>query len=91
MKNGDIPKDVRSMWTRQFYCFINDDASTGDYNAEPIIRCIEKKCEGLIVPTLIEEKEEIYWKYVARENRGVISNWRGTKWDNKSIRWQILK
>ncbi len=87
-KNGNISKDMpkESRELANFLALLIDDASTGDCDAEPTIRCIEKKCEGLIVPTLIEEKEEIYWKCVACKNSGVISNWKGTKWDNKSIR-----
>jgi hypothetical protein len=52
---------------------------TGDYDAEPTIRCIEKGCEGLIVPTL---NDEIYWVCVKCKTKGIISDWLGTRWDN---------
>nr|WP_319510194.1 hypothetical protein [uncultured Draconibacterium sp.] len=76
----DMPKEAREL--ANFLALLIDDASTGDYDAEPTIRCIEKKCEGLIVPTLIEDENEIYWVCVKCKTKGVISNWRGTKWDN---------
>lgn len=77
----EIPKDAREL--ANFLALLIDDASTGDYDAEPTIRCIEKGCKGLVVPTLIEENEEIYWVCVECKKKGVISDWRGTKWDNK--------
>jgi len=83
-ENGNIPTDMpkQARELANFLALLIDDASTGDYDAEPTIRCIEKKCEGLIVPTLIEENEEIYWVCAECETKGVISNWQGTKWDN---------
>jgi hypothetical protein len=75
-----MPKEAREL--ANFLALLIDEASTGDYDAEPVIRCIEKDCEGVIVPTLIEENDEIYWVCVVCKTKGVISNWRGTKWDN---------
>lgn len=42
-----MPKEAREL--ANFLALLIDDASTGDYDAEPVIRCIEKGCEGLIV------------------------------------------
>jgi hypothetical protein len=78
----DIPKDAREL--ANFLALLIDDASTGDYDAEPSIRCIEKGCEGLVVPTLVEDETEIYWVCVKCKTKGYITNWRGTKWDNSS-------
>lgn len=76
----DMPKEAREL--ANFLALLIDDASTGDYDAEPSIRYIEKGCEGLIVPALIEDNDEIYWVCVKCKTKGVISNWRNTKWDN---------
>lgn len=75
-----VPKDAREL--ANFLALLIDDASKGDYDAEPTIRCIEKGCMGLIVPTLIEDENEIYWVCVKCKTKGVIADWRGTKWDN---------
>lgn len=58
--------------------------STGDYDAEPSIRCIEKGCKGLIVPTWVQEDDEIYWGCIHCKTKGIVTDWRGTKWDNSS-------
>ena len=76
----DLPKEAREL--ANFLALLIDDASTGDYDAEPTIRCIEKGCEGLIVPTWIQEEDEVYWVCVKCKIKGVITDWRGTKWDN---------
>jgi hypothetical protein len=76
----NMPKEAREL--ANFLALLIDDASTGDYDAEPTIRCIEEGCEGLIVPTLIEDENEIYWVCIACKKKGVITDWRGTKWDN---------
>ena len=76
----DIPKEAREL--ANFLALLIDDASIGNYDAEPTIRCIEKGCEGLIVPTWIQEDDEIYWVCIKCKTKGVITDWRGTKWDN---------
>lgn len=78
----DIPKEAREL--ANFLALLIDDASTGDYDAEPTIRCIENGCEGLIVPTWIQEGDEIYWICIKCKTKGYIIDWRGTKWDNSS-------
>ena len=75
-----IPKEAREL--ANFLALLIDDASTGDYDSEPTIRCIEKGCVGLIVPTWIQDEDEIYWVCVTCKKKGVITDWRGTKWDN---------
>ena len=76
----DMPKEAREL--ANFLALLVDDASSGDYDAEPTIRCNQKGCEGLIVPTLVEDETEIYWVCIKCKTKGVISDWRGTKWDN---------
>ncbi len=77
---SDMPKEAREL--ASFLALLIDDASTGDYDAEPVIRCIEKGCVGLIVPTLIEDENEVFWVCPICKTKGIITDWRGTKWDN---------
>ncbi len=77
----DMPKEAREL--ANFLALLIDDASTGDYEAEPTIRCIEDGCEGLVVAFVdIEAEDEIHWICPICKTGGVITNWRGTKWDN---------
>lgn len=84
-KNGKIPtnmpKEAREL--ANFFALLVDDATSGDYDSEPQIRCIGMNCSGLIVPTIIEDSSEIYWVCTECKTNGVISNWVGTKWDNR--------
>lgn len=77
----DMPKDAREL--ANFLALLIDDATLGEYDSEPQIRCIEKNCPGLIVPTIIEDFNEIYWVCVTCKTEGVITGWQVTKWDNK--------
>jgi hypothetical protein len=79
----DMPHEAREL--ANFLALLIDDASTGDYDAEPVIRCIEKGCEGLIVAFINNNPNEIYWVCPICKSEGLISNWRGTKWDNSQI------
>jgi hypothetical protein len=47
------------------------------------VRCFEKGCNGIIKSALRPDTEEIHWYCPDCENEGVISNWQGTKWDNR--------
>jgi hypothetical protein len=47
------------------------------------IRCFKKGCHGLIKTAIRSDTEEIHWYCPVCENEGVISNWQGTKWDNR--------
>ncbi len=76
----DIPKDAREL--ANFLALLIDDATSGDYDSEPQVRCIEKNCSGLIVPCLIEEDDEIYWVCIKCKMKGIITDWHKTKWDN---------
>ena len=84
-EQGNIPKDISkdARELANFLALLIDDATSGDYDAEPQIRCIGMDCSGLIVPTIIEDTNEIYWVCTECKTNGVISNWVGTKWDNR--------
>ncbi len=49
------------------------------------IRCFKKSCHGLVKSALSPDGKEIHWYCAECENEGVISEWQGTKWDNKRI------
>jgi hypothetical protein len=86
-KDGNIPTDM-TLEARQmanFIALLIDDTTNGDYDTEPVIRCIEKGCIGLVAPTLIEDTDEIYWVCVKCKTKGIITGWRNTKWDNNQL------
>ncbi|OFY75583.1 MAG: hypothetical protein A2V46_10320 [Bacteroidetes bacterium RBG_19FT_COMBO_42_7] len=47
------------------------------------IRCLKKKCEGLIKSEILGKKDDIHWVCSKCKNEGVISEWQKTKWDNR--------
>ena len=50
---------------------------------ETDIHCFEIGCNGKIKTALRLKNEEINWFCPDCENEGVISEWQGTKWDNR--------
>ncbi len=46
------------------------------------IRCFEKGCHGMVRVEIVPSNE-IHWKCCNCENEGLISEWQGTKWDNR--------
>ncbi len=78
----DMPKEAREL--ANFIAPLIDDATTGDYDAKPTIRCIEKGCEGLIVAYITDNPDEIYWVCPFCKTNGYITDWHGTKWDNST-------
>jgi hypothetical protein len=84
-ENGNIPTDMHkeARELANFLALLVDDASTGDYDAEPTIKCIENSCEGLVVAFITHDTDdEIYWVCPICKSKGYITDWRGTKWDN---------
>lgn len=83
-ENGNIPSDIPNEARKfaNFLALLIDDAATGDYDSEPVIRCIKKGCEGLIVAFITDNPDEIYWVCPICKTAGIITGWRGTKWDN---------
>jgi len=76
----DMPKEAREL--ANFLALLIDDATNGDYDAEPTIRCTEKGCEGLVVAFVTHDTDDIYWVCPLCKTNGYITDWRGTKWDN---------
>lgn len=46
------------------------------------VRCFRNRCDGMIKTALRLNSDEIHWFCPVCENEGLISGWRGTKWDN---------
>jgi hypothetical protein len=83
-EDGNIPTGMPKEATElaNYFALLIDDATSGDYDADPTIRCIEKGCQGMVLPFIFDETDEICWICPICKTEGVISNWRGTKWDN---------
>lgn len=48
------------------------------------IRCRQRGCQGLIAVSCEDDPaESICWKCSQCDHHGTISNWAGTKWDNR--------
>ena len=56
---NDMPKEARDL--ANFLALLVDNTSSGDYDAEPAIRCIKKACKGLIAVFITYNPDEIYW------------------------------
>jgi hypothetical protein len=82
--NGSIPQDIpkEAKEFAYFLALLVDYATSGNDDSPLQIRCNKMKCHGFVIPIITEESEEIYWKCSECRNEGVISNWRGIKWDN---------
>jgi len=81
---ADMPKEGREM--AGFLALIVDTA-TKDYpptEKYTQIRCMKKKCAGLIEIDVDTKNEFIHWKCNKCSEEGRISDWRKTKWDNRS-------
>lgn len=48
------------------------------------VRCFSKGCDGQIKSAHRPDNEEIHWFYPNCEKEGLINNWQGTEWDQRS-------
>ena len=86
-EKGNIPKEMPKE-ARELVCFfvlVIDTTTKSNPSSltSTEIRCFKKGCHGMIKTALRSDTEEIHWYCPVCENEGVISNWQGTKWDNK--------
>jgi hypothetical protein len=82
-ETGDIPKQMTKEGRElaSFFALVID-TTTKNLSAKLTptdIRCFEKQCNGTIKSELLGANNEIHWACY----EGVISNWQGTRWDNK--------
>lgn len=84
---GNIPKQMpkQARELANFLALVVDETT----KTKPLtltetgIRCFKKGCHGLIKAELKQNNNEIHWYCPNCGNEGVLSGWRGTKWDNK--------
>jgi hypothetical protein len=61
---------------------IDETSEAGKENFnETGIRCSKRKCKGVVLSRIEIETGEIIWHCGLCGHNGVISNWKGTKWD----------
>ena len=86
-EKGNIPKEMtKSGRERAFFHGLIVDSATKEY--PPVekysqIRCLKKKCAGLIEIEVDTKNEFIYWKCNKCTEEGRISDWQGSKGDNR--------
>ncbi len=86
-EKGNIPKEMtkKGREMASFLALIIDSATkvyppTEKYSQ---IRCLKKKCTGLIEIDVDTKNEFIHWKCNKCAEEGRISDWQKTKWDNR--------
>jgi len=86
--NGNIPKQMpkEARELASFMALVVDTTTKTlpSTLTSTDIRCFQKDCHGLIKTALIPKSEEVHWYCPDCENEGVISEWKKTKWDNRS-------
>lgn len=78
---ADMPKPARTMAS---FLVLLIDATTEACPVRELdtrIRCKTKGCRGSIRSSLASNAERIIWRCPDCGLKGVISNWRETKWD----------
>jgi hypothetical protein len=85
---GDIPQGIPAE-ARQLASFLAliVDAVTSrspddESETETGIRCRGSRCHGTILAALTHYEEPVKWHCPECGDKGVISNWQRTKWDN---------
>lgn len=86
-ESGNIPKQIprEARELASFFALVIDATTkiSPSTLTSTEIRCFEKGCGGMIKTVLRKKTEEIQWYCPVCENEGVISEWQGTKWDNR--------
>ena len=80
----EMPKEAREL--ASFMALVVDTISKTcpQTLATTDIRCFQKGCQGIIKSEIIGKNDDVHWVCSKCENEGVISEWQGTKWDNRS-------
>jgi len=78
-----MPKEAREL--ASFMALVVDEA-TKDYPEKICctnIRCINSACDSYIITEFVEKDEKIWWYCGDCDYEGLISEWQGTRWDNR--------
>ena len=86
-ENGIIPKQMPKE-ARELASFLT---LVVDYTTEHSgvvlnainLRCFTDHCKGIIESELINSGTEIHWICPKCRNEGIISEWQGSRWDNR--------
>lgn len=86
--HGEVPKEapahIRQM--ASFLALIVDSVTSQipetTSGIETGIRCRSTGCQGLIVASVDDYESPVNWDCMECGDRGTISNWQTTKWDN---------
>ena len=87
-ETGNIPKQMpkKARELASFFALVVD--ATTKNNPTTInstkIRCFSKGCHGIINTIIRHDTEEIHWHCPECNIEGVISEWQGSNWDNRS-------
>ena len=78
-----MPQEARER--ANFFALLIDTTTQNSPSTltETDVCCFEKGCSGMIKTALRLKNEEINWYCPDCETEGVISEWQGTKWDNR--------
>lgn len=86
-ENGNIPKEMpaEARELASFFGLVID--FTTDILPTIItkteLRCFKKKCKGTVIVEFLPDDDRIHWLCSKCFNEGLISDWQGTKWDNR--------
>jgi len=78
-----MPKEAREL--ASFFALIVDETTKqkSSVDIQTDIRCFEKQCDGMIQSEILIEDDAIHWVCPKCQNEGILSEWQGTKWDNR--------
>ncbi len=86
-ETGNIPKNMHKSARELagFHALVVDETTKNHLSGKTSteIRCFKKKCNGIISSKIYEEDMVIYWYCDTCDNAGEISEWQGTRWDNR--------
>ena len=85
-EQGNIPKDIpkKGRELANYLALIVDGSTSADEDISFTgVRCNAKNCEGDILFSISDDKNEIYWFCPECPNEGIITNWQNTHWDNR--------
>lgn len=79
----EMPKEAREL--ASFHAMVVDSTTITmpTILTSTDLRCFKKACHGLIKTAVKHDDGEIHWYCPECENEGVISQWQGTRWDNR--------
>ena len=80
---ANVPIPARKL--ASFLVLIIDCITAADVPATitSTLRCRKRGCHGSVIIALPNPMDEIHWQCNKCQHNGIISQWQGTKWDNR--------